>query len=115
MRNPNRLHFRNNLPNHPHPMILRIPNVDRPVAVDEDAVRTAQLALERVAVGAVALLSRAAAEIDLPGFVIDNPDGVVFGIRKGHATIGRDADALGPRERRLLRRAAVAGEAGLAG
>src|SRR5688500_16420583 len=88
-------------------VIFAVADEEGAVGIDPDAVRAGQPAGGGRAVGAVALLAGADDELETPGLRVDLPDGVAFGVDEEDVAGGPDRDALGARERRLPRRAAV--------
>ena len=76
-------------------MILAVADVE-PRALDEHAVRPRHLARPRIAVGAVAALSRADDRADRARLEIDGADHVILGVRRCRACCRRGRCPFGP-------------------
>src|SRR5579862_9530356 len=76
-------------------MRLAITNVHHALAAHENTVRAGELALERIAVRAVAALAGANNGGDDTGFEVDATDRMAFGIGDIEAVIGSPRDAFG--------------------
>ena len=91
-------------------MRLAVADEHAAILVHPQAVQPRELALERVAVRAVALGAGAGDEFERAALHVHHADAVALGVGEIHVAIGRDGDALRAGQRRLLRRASVAGK-----